>query len=201
MDKQESWSRLLTLTHTTFSETTSSSTSWKRHKSVLSAELYPSCLHVMYVWAYGSGGYAVSHPPTTTCTVGYRNVSDMCGFLIVWCLYVNWLGVVSSLAASLTTELFQGAAAELFHTFPHYKVAIYIKYYKWLSYTQAKVTICLQGTLAVHWLETSCFSNICSWFFSPPPFASGCICRIQTIIPYSSLFPEALRRSALVRQI
>ena len=31
-------------------------------------------------------------PPHVQCTVGYRNVSDMCGFLIVWGLYmlIGW---------------------------------------------------------------------------------------------------------------
>ena len=69
----------------------------KLHRTFFSlTELYSSCLP-RSVWIsepcaeYRRRRYANTHPPTTTCTVGYRNVSDICGFLIVWGLHVNWV--------------------------------------------------------------------------------------------------------------
>lgn len=78
----------------------------------------------------------------------------------------------------------------------------------WYTYSDYSARwLRLHYVCRAHWLltvaETSYISNICSWFFFPSTF---CIWlhlqyKIQTIIPYSLLFPEALRPSSLVHQI
>lgn len=76
----------------------------------------------------------------TTCTVGYRNVSDMCNFLIVWGL--DWL------VPSQLRFFSQGAAAELLCSIPSPVTMCRYSCYVWLYYAQARVSKCLQGTLA-----------------------------------------------------
>lgn len=76
-------------------------------------------------------------------------------------------------------------------------------YCKWLFCTLAKVTLCLQGTLAAHSRWDLLYLKHLLLIFFPSTF---CIWlhlqyKIQTIIPYSLLFPEALRPSSLVHQI
>lgn len=76
-------------------------------------------------------------------------------------------------------------------------------YCKWLFCTLAKVTLCLQGTLAAHSRWDLLYLTHLLLIFFPSTF---CIWlhlqyKIQTIIPYSLLFPEALRPSSLVHQI
>lgn len=104
------------------------------------------CMNAEPFAACGRGRYANTHSPTNTCTVGYRNVSDMCNFLVVWgprvTLCLDWL-----------TEVSQGAAAELLYSIPSLITKWQYTYYKWLYYTQGRVTKCLQGTLAAHSLR------------------------------------------------
>ena len=127
--------------------------------------------------AHGRGRYATPHIPTAKCTVGYRNVSDMCGFLVVWGLHVNW--VVLCLAASSTTKLSQGAAAERLYSIPSLITKWRYICYDWLYSTLGKVTTCLQGRLAAQSPGDLLFLKHLLLIFFPPPFASGCICRTK----------------------
>lgn len=109
-----------------------------------------------------------------TCTAGYRNASDVCGFLVVGGgLHVNW--VVLCLAWPLPQQLnfprqqLQNCSAPP-HTHTHTLITKWrYRYYKWLFCTLAKVTVCLQGTQAAHSPSDLLFlTNICCWFFLPP---------------------------------
>lgn len=89
--------------------------------------------------------------------------------------------VVSRLAVPSTTEVSQGAAAEVLYSIPSPITIWWCTYYKWLYYTQGRVTKCLQGTLAgLRPLVSVSYQHLLLIFiFSPPPFASGCICRTK----------------------
>lgn len=136
----------------------------------------------------------------TTYTVGYRNVSDMCNFLIVWGL--DWL-----VPSQLRGVFSQGAAAKLLCSIPSLVTMCRYSCYMSLHHAQARVTKCLQGTPDAcsprprHLCER--VTNICFWCF---PCTFFCIWlhlqyKILTIFPYSLICPEALRLSSLVREM
>lgn len=153
--------------------------------------------------AKGRGTQCVNtHSPTTTYTVGYRNVSDMCNFPIVWSL--DWL-VPSQLRIS---SLSQAAAAELLCSIPSLLTMCRYSCYMWLHHAQARVTKCLQGTAAAcsprprHLCElptsASDVSSVPFFFFL---HVVAFAVQTTTIFPYSLIFPEALSLSSSVCEI
>lgn len=100
----------------------------------------------------------------TTYTVGYRNVSDMCNFLIVWGL--DWL--VPSQLRDSGFFFSQGAAAELLCSIPSLVTMCRYSCYMWLHHAQARVTKCLQGTPSAcrpRAPSSLWVTNICFWCF------------------------------------
>lgn len=123
-----------------------------------------------------------THSPMTTYTVGYRNVSDMCNFPIVWSL--DWL-VPSQRRVFFSS---QGAAAEPLCSIPSLLTMCRYSYSVWLHHAQARVSKCLQGTAAAcsprprHLCETSA-SDV-----SPVPFFLHLVAFAVQTTDYFSIF-------------
>ena len=99
---------------------------------------------------------------------------------------------VYSPAASLTTALSQGGSCRIFHTIPHYRVAIHIQHISDYAARRVRLQYVCRADLLFrrHLLLIFFPSTFCIWLHLQH--------KIQTIIPYSLLFPEALRPSSLV---
>lgn len=149
--------------------------------------------------AYGRGRYMNAHSPMTTCTVGYRNVSDMCNFLVVWgpwvTLCLDWRFPQQ---LWFPREQLQNSSIPYLPSLQSGDTRTISDY---TTHWVGLQNVCRARSLRP--LVSGSYRHLLLIFFFPSTF---CIWlhlqdKIQTIIPYSLLFPEALRLSSLLPEL
>lgn len=126
--------------------------------------------------AYRRGKYASPTAPTTTFTVGCRNVSHMCGSLIF--MSINrccvWLPSQQS-KAKFPREQLQNSSVLYLTSLQSGDIHATSDY----ALCWVRLHVCRAHRLLVV-PETSCFfGHLLLIFPPPPPYASGCICRTK----------------------